>query len=118
MANITSAEYWRSTKTLSFKAANAHQAIISFERPSLFEIQDNGSLQLDGLVITGLNSPDAAGNSVVRTRKWGMLTNYRFEMTNSIVEQLNVNHSFHFFDSGSRAFADSINVSNSQFPPY
>lgn len=102
-------------KTLTFKAANAHQAMISFERPSLFEIQDNGSLQLDGLFITGLNSPDAAGNSVVRTRKWGMLTNYRFEMTNSIVEQLNVNHSFHFFDSGSRAFADSINVSNSQF---
>ncbi|WP_443019408.1 chondroitinase-B domain-containing protein [Shewanella sp. SG41-4] len=103
------------SKTLTFKAANAHKAIISFERPTLFEIQDNGNLQLDGLVITGLNSPDAAGNSVVRTRKWGMLTNYRFEMTNSIVEQLNVNHSFHFFDSGSRAFADMINVNHSQF---
>ncbi|WP_137222627.1 chondroitinase-B domain-containing protein [Shewanella sp. MEBiC00475] len=103
------------SKTLTFKAANPRQAIISFERPSLFEIQDNGSLQLDGLVINGLNSPDSAGNSVVRTRKWGMLINYRFEMTNSIVEQLNVNHSFHFFDSGSRAFADMININHNQF---
>ena len=102
-------------KTLTFKAANPHKAIIRFERPTLFEIQNNGNLQLDGLVINGLSSPDSAGNSVVRTRKWGMLTNYRFDMTNSIVEQLNVNQAFHFFDSGDRAFADAINVSHSQF---
>jgi poly(beta-D-mannuronate) lyase len=44
-----------------------------------------------------------------------MLTNYRFDMTNSIVEQLNVNQAFNFFDSGDRAFADAITVSHSQF---
>lgn len=102
-------------KTLTFKAVNPHKAIIRFERPTLFEIQNDGNLQLDGLVINGSNSPDAAGNSVVRTRKWGMLTNYRFDMTNSIVEQLNVNQAFNFFDSGDRAFADAITVSHSQF---
>ncbi|GGQ18084.1 polysaccharide lyase 6 family protein [Shewanella litoralis] len=102
-------------KTLTFKAANTHKAIVSFERPSLFEIQNNGNLQLDGLVINGKLSPDAPGNSVIRTLKWGMLTNYRFDMSNSIVEQLNSSNTFHFFDSGSRAFADTINVNNSQF---
>lgn len=102
-------------KTLTFKAANPHKAIISFERPSLFEIQNDGNLQLDGLVINGQLSPDAPGNSVIRTLKWGMLTNYRFDMSNSIVEQLNNSNAFHFFDSGSRAFADMINVNNSQF---
>lgn len=103
------------TKPLTFKALNKHQAIISFKRPSLFEIQNNGNLQLDGLRITGINSPNASGNSVVRTRSTGMLTNYRFEMLNSIVEQLNIHHQFHFFDSGNRAFADEINISHNLF---
>lgn len=103
------------TKPLTFKALNKHQAIISFKRPSLFEIQNNGNLQLDGLRITGINSPNSRGNSVVSTRSTGMLTNYRFEMINSIVEQLKTHHQFHFFDSGNRAFADEINISHSLF---
>ncbi|MDD8059862.1 polysaccharide lyase 6 family protein [Shewanella metallivivens] len=102
-------------KTLTLKALNKHQAVVSFKHSSLFEIQNNGNLQLDGLRITGINSPNANGNSVIRTRSTGMLTNYRFEMINSIIEQLNTHHQFHFFDSGKRAFADEITITHNLF---
>lgn len=102
-------------KTLTIKAANTHKAIIAFGRSTLFAINDHGSLSLAGLIISGSESPDSTGNTLIRTAKWGMLVNYRFSMVNSIVEDLNINHSFHFFDSGSRAFADSINIKGNTF---
>ncbi|WP_440876917.1 chondroitinase-B domain-containing protein [Thalassotalea sp. PLHSN55] len=102
-------------KTITIKSAQPHQAVITFERGTLFEIQNGGSLALNGLTLSGINSPDSSGNTLARTAKWGMYKNYRFEVTNSIIEKLDINHSFHFFDSGSRAFADSIVIKNNQF---
>lgn len=102
-------------KTISIKAKNKQQSTISFDRSTLFEIADGGSLQLDGLVINGTNSPDSSGNTLARTSKWGMTKNYRFEVKNSRIENLVINHSFHFFDSGSRAFASYILIENNRF---
>lgn len=102
-------------KTLTIKAANAHKANITFGRSTLFAIVDQGSLSLEGVVISGSESPDSTGNTLIRTAKWGMLVNYRFSMSNSIIEDLDINHSFHFFDSGSRAFADYISITGNTF---
>ncbi|WP_241906504.1 polysaccharide lyase 6 family protein [Shewanella sp. 10N.286.51.B7] len=102
-------------KTLSIIAQDTQKPTLTFSRGNLFEIQNGGSLKLDSLIITGTSSPDSSGNTVVRTSKWGMLTNYRFSMYNSKISQLNINHSFHFFDSGARAFANKIEVINNQF---
>ncbi|MBV1909605.1 MAG: polysaccharide lyase 6 family protein [Kangiellaceae bacterium] len=102
-------------KTISIKSKNRQKSTISFDRSTLFEIADGGSLQLDGLVINGANSPDSSGNTLARTSKWGMTKNYRFEVKNSLIENLVINHSFHFFDSGSRAFASYILIENNRF---
>lgn len=102
-------------KTLTIKAAQAGQARLTFERSALFEIRDGGSLKLDGLTISGANSPDAAGNTVVRTQKWGMVENYRFVMLNSHILQLDINHSFDFFATGKGAFADEISLIGNTF---
>jgi poly(beta-D-mannuronate) lyase len=102
-------------KTLSIKAKNRHQATFEFGRSTLFEINNGGSLSLDGVVVSGKNSADYSGNTFVRTAKWGMFKNYRFAIKNSVIKDLNVNHSFHFLDSGSRAFAQSIDVENNTF---
>jgi poly(beta-D-mannuronate) lyase len=102
-------------KTLTLKAAQAGQVKITFERSTLFEIRDGGSLKLEGLIISGENSPDAAGNTVVRTQKWGMIENYRFMMLNSQVLQLDINHSFDFFATGKGAFADEISMMGNTF---
>ncbi|MCM2678561.1 polysaccharide lyase 6 family protein [Echinimonas agarilytica] len=102
-------------KTLSFRAKNRQQAKVLFDRSTLFEIANGGSLKIDGLVLDGKDSSDSAGNVLIRTSKWGMITTYRFEMINSLVQNLDVNHSYHFFDSGSRAFAFAIDFHNNQF---
>ncbi|MCU4674021.1 polysaccharide lyase 6 family protein [Catenovulum sp. 2E275] len=102
-------------KTISFKAAPNAQVLILPERSSLFEIQNSGSLKLDGVHLSGRLSPDSSGNVLIRTQKWGMYKNYQFVMSNSKVTDLNVNHSFHFFDAGARSFADLISIENSQF---
>ena len=102
-------------KVITIRSAALHKTQLSFERTALFEIRNGGSLKLQGLKISGQHSPDAAGNSVIRTQKWGMFVNYRFELLDAIVEDLNVNHSFHFFSSGKGAFADRIAIANSKF---
>jgi len=102
-------------KTLTIKVLKKNSAQLTFERSTLFEILDHGSLSLDGITISGKESPDSSGNVLARTAKWGMMVNYRFEMRNSLIKDLDVNHSFHFFDSGSRAFADDITITNNVF---
>jgi len=102
-------------KTLTIKAKEQSQAKITYERSTLFEIHDGGSLKLDGLTITGERSPDYAGNSVVRTKKWGMVENYRFVLKNSSISNLDINHSYSFFLTGKVAFADDISILNNTF---
>ncbi len=102
-------------KTLSIQAKNKQQVTLNFGRSTLFEIKNGGSLSLDGLIITGDSSPDYSGNTVIRTAKWGMFKNYRFILKNSVIKNLDVNHSFHVFDSGNRAFAQVIDVENNRF---
>ena len=102
-------------KTLTIKSQKAFATTLSFERSALFEIHDKGNLKLEGLVLSGAKSPDAFGNSVVRTKKWGMLHNYVLHVENCNIERLDINHSFNFFSSGKGAFADNISLVNSRF---
>jgi poly(beta-D-mannuronate) lyase len=102
-------------KTLTIKAKVKAKAVVTFERGTLFEISDGGSLEVANLVIDGLNSPDSAGNTLVRTQKWGMSQNYRFVMTNNVVKNLDINHSFHLFESGKGAFANLIELKGNTF---
>ncbi|WP_218354820.1 polysaccharide lyase 6 family protein [Alteromonas lipotrueiana] len=102
-------------KVLTIAAKTRGKSALTFSRSALFEIHDGGSLKLEGLAITGANSPDAAANSVVRTKKWGMLENCRFIMQDSLVSNLNINHSFDFFVSGKGALADELVLQNNRF---
>ncbi len=102
-------------RALTIKAKNPGKAKLTYQRSTLFEIHDGGSLKLDGLVISGESAPDAIGNSVVRTQKWGMVDNYRFEIRNSQLIKLDINHSFHFFVTGKGAMADEITLTNNTF---
>ncbi|GGA82707.1 hypothetical protein GCM10011369_25850 [Neiella marina] len=102
-------------KVLSVKAANPGKVSIRFQRSALFEIGNGGSLELVGLTISGVDAPDYSGNAMVRTAKWGMYHNVRLVMKQMTVKDLDINHSFHVYDSGARAFADYINISDSRF---
>ena len=88
---------------------------LTFERTTLFEILDGGGLQIIGLNISGEDSPDYAGNSVVRTSPYSMLKNYRLEIIDSNFTALDKNHSFSVVEVAKGTFADSMLVKNSSF---
>ncbi|RMA82292.1 polysaccharide lyase 6 family protein [Umboniibacter marinipuniceus] len=96
------------SRIISIVAKDPSETTISFERQTLFEIRNHGSLRLEGLTISGAESPDSSGNTVIRTQKWGMFRNYRLELLNNTFESLDINRSFHLFESGARAFATEI----------
>lgn len=88
---------------------------IEFERPSLFMINDGGSLHLQGLSISGASSPDYAGNAVIRTQRRSMLINYEILIEHCNITSLDVNHSFNLIDVAKGSFADHIKITNSSF---
>lgn len=88
---------------------------ITYERGALFEIQHGGSLKLQGLKISGSESPDSSNNRVIRTVRHSMLTNYNLIVDNVEVTDLDVNHSFTFLAVGKGTFADKIEITNSTF---
>lgn len=88
---------------------------ILFEKSSLFEIQNGGSLSLQGLSISGALAPDSAGNSVIRTLRRSMLNNYQLAIESVKVSALNINHSFNFLSVSKGSFADRIDITDSSF---
>lgn len=88
---------------------------IEYERGALFEIQDGGSLKLQGLGISGKSAPDSAGNTVIRTQRGSMLINYRLVLENSVISDLDINHSFTFLSVAKSTLADSIDIRSSRF---
>ena len=89
--------------------------IITFERSSLFNIENGGSLSLKNINFSGEECTDYAGNSVVRTSRYSMINNYKLKMQNCDFEDLDVNHSFNVLKVYKNTFADSIYVDNCNF---
>ena len=83
-----------------------------YERSALFEIQDGGSLRVEGLKISGSETPDSVGNVVIRTSPYSMLDNYRLEIIDTTFEDLDVNHSYDVISAAKGTFADSIVLEN------
>lgn len=88
---------------------------LTYERSALFEILDSGSLQLINLNISGVDAPDNAGNSVIRTSPYAMLQNYRLEILDTNFTDMDVNHSFNVVTAAKGTFADHILVRNANF---
>lgn len=100
-------------KPVTIKAEG--NATLTFERSTMFEIHEGGSLQLSGVTISGEDSPDYAGNSVIRTHPYSMLKNYRIDIQDSHFLNLDKNHSFNVLTGAKGTFADYIRITNSHF---
>ena len=101
--------------TVTIKAQSPRTVTLNPMRSLTFEIEDGGNLKLDGLDISGLKSPDNAGNVLVRSTKLPTLFNYRLHINNTQISDLNVNHSAHMFDAGYRSLANEILITDSVF---
>jgi len=94
-------------KTISI-IADAETPILTFERSPLISLENEGSLELENLQISGKESDDYSGNSVIRTSRYSMIDNYKLMVRNCNISNLDVNHSFNFLKIFKNTFADSI----------
>ena len=103
-------------RPLSIRAARGRGTVkLEFERPALFELDDGARLGLSGLEISGAASPDMSGNSVIRTSRYSMTSNYSLEVEDCAISDLDVNYSFNFFSVARNTFADAIRITRSEF---
>ena len=111
--DYTVGKFLKFDKPITVKASG--KVNLSFERSSLFEILDGGSLQLIGLDISGKDAPDYKGNAVIRTQPYAMLQNYRLEIMDTTFSDLDKNQSFNVIAGAKGTFADNILIKDSDF---
>ena len=103
-------------RPLSIRAAQGRGTVrLEFERPALFELDDGARLGLSGLEISGAASPDMSGNSVIRTSRYSMTSNYSLAVEDCSISDLDVNYTFNFFLVAKNTFADAIRITRSEF---
>jgi len=117
---LTSVHGYTETKTIPIHhpiTINSflEKSTILFEKQSLFEIQNGGSLQLNKLIFNGKEAPDYSGNSVIRTSKYSMNKNYKLLIDNCEFLDLDVNHSYDVLNVFKNTVADTISITNSKF---
>jgi poly(beta-D-mannuronate) lyase len=105
------------SKPISIAAipGGSEKPTIYFQRTSLFNIENGGSLTLENLVIDGKEAPDAHGNNVIRTSRYSMNRNYKLFIEGCDFQDLDVNHTFSVVRVYKSTFADSIVLRNSTF---
>ncbi|TKD62517.1 chondroitinase-B domain-containing protein [Flavobacterium sp. ASW18X] len=100
---------------ISIKGAEGDKPTVYFEKKSLFQINNGGSLSLENLIFDGEDAPDRTGNSVITTSKYSMTKNYKLFVDNCDFVNLDVNHSYDAIRVYKNTFADTISIKNSKF---
>lgn len=100
---------------LSIISNAADKPVLTFERSSLFNIQNGGALNLEGVEVDGSECDDYAGNAVIRTSRYSMINNYKLIIKNCDFKDLDVNHSFNVLKVYKNTFADSIVLAGCTF---
>ncbi len=101
--------------TVRAKTGLTEKPRILFERSSLFNLENGGSLRLQGVEVSGLESEDKPDNAVIRTSRYSMNHNYKLIIEDCAFTDLTVNHSFQVLKVFKNTFADSIVLRNSLF---
>lgn len=91
------------------------KALVLFEKKSLFEIENGGSLSLKSIRFDGEEAPDRTGNSVITTSQYSMNKNYKLFIDDCEFVNLDVNHSYDAIRVYKNTFADTISIQNSKF---
>ena len=102
-------------KPLTIKASDISKPLVYWEKKSLFQVENGGSLSLDGIRFDGEEAPDRTGNSVITTSKYSMNKNYKLFINNCDFTNLDVNHSYDAIRVYKNTFADTISITNSKF---
>lgn len=94
--------------------SGAGDTVIAFQRSALFQIENGGSLRIEGVEITGEDAPDMVGNALIRTSPYSMTQNYRLEIEDSTIRDLDVNRFFDVVRGAKSTMADYVRVENAK----
>jgi len=100
---------------LTFRSNSIEKPVIVYSQTALFEINNGGSLQLENLIISGVETSDNSGNSVIATSKYSMNNNYKLFINACEFVDLDINHSFDVLRVAKNTFADTVSITNSRF---
>ncbi len=101
--------------TRSLTIIGSDDTVITFARPTLFEMREGGRLRLASLVIDGEAAPDASGNSVIRTASIPIRGNLQIALENVVVRNLEINRDFDVIYFGKSTLADRVDIRGSVF---
>ena len=102
-------------RALTIAGSDGGDVVLTFARPSLFELREGGRLRLAGLTIDGSNAPDSTGNAVVRTGSMPIRGNLQIELDGVTVRDLDVNRDFDVIYFGPSTLADRVDIRGSTF---
>lgn len=89
--------------------------VIRSQKPNFINIENGGALTIENLWFDGAESPDYKGNSIISTSSTSMNINYNLFVSNVKVTDLDVNGYFYFFKANAGTFADTIEITDSEF---
>lgn len=88
---------------------------VLFQKKFLFQINNHGSLKLQGVEFDGKNSPDDNGNAVISTSKYSMNTNYNLFIEHCSFINLDINYAFDAIKIYKNTFADTLQIIHTSF---
>ena len=102
-------------RPVTLRAAPTGAATLKMEAATLFQLEEGGALELDGLVIVGSAAPRVANNAVIRTASRAMLGNYRLRIAGTRMRHLDGAPGFDVVASTPATLAGQIEVADSEF---
>jgi poly(beta-D-mannuronate) lyase len=88
---------------------------VRFTSPTLFRLEEGGSIRLEGLSISGADAPRSAGNALIRTAPQSTIANYAIELRGISVDGLNGAPSFDVIATTPATMGDHVSIENSSF---
>ena len=101
--------------TVEAAAGLSEKPLLTFQKTSLFNIENGGGLTLRGVKVDGRECRDRPLNSVISTSKYSMINNYKLFVEDCDFTNLDINHSFNVLRVAKNTMADSIVLRNSSF---
>ena len=100
---------------ITIMANKGGKPVIRSQKPNFINIENGGALTIENLWFDGAESPDYKGNSIISTSSTSMNINYNLFVRNVKVTDLDVNGYFYFFKANAGTFADTIEITDSEF---
>jgi poly(beta-D-mannuronate) lyase len=91
------------------------EAIIRFASPTLFQLEEGGSIRLEGLSLSGADAPKSAGNALIRTAPHSTIANYAIELSRVSVDGMDASPGFDVVATTAGTMGDHISIEASSF---